>query len=259
MSASFSSTLRPIVYSFGHAGWVLFAMFGITFALLSIIVAAVAIPFGLNEEQLTSPLGLLILFAMQFVFALGFTSLLPLWQVKWKPSQLKGLFGVQRGLQLKDVYMPVLILPLYFAASAVTLSILGSVLPFINLDQAQDVGFSADNLNGVVAYVLAFIALVILAPVAEELLFRGYLFGKVRVLLGAVTAALITSVTFGLAHGQWNVGIDTFVLSLFLCGLRQYTGAIWASMILHGLKNLLAYTLLFLLPLFGIDLLQLLT
>lgn len=259
MSANFSKKALNITYALGHIGWVLLAMFGVTTLVLGAIVGVAATIGGLSEEDIMSPLGLLLIFALQFIIALGFTSLLPLWQVKWKPALLKELFGVSRKLQARDVYLPLLIMPLYFVTSAVVISVFGMLFPGIDLDQAQDVGFSAENLSGIKAYVLAFLALVVMAPVSEELLFRGYLFGKLRVLVGALAAGLLTSVTFGLAHGQWNVGIDTFVLSLYLCWLRHYTGAVWASMLLHSLKNLLAYTLLFLLPLFGFDLVQLLS
>ena len=47
---------------------------------------------------------------------------------------------------------------------------------------------------------------------------------------------------------QWAVTIDTFVLSLMLCALREYTGAIWAGVLLHAIKNGLAFYLLFVNP-----------
>ena len=122
-------------------------------------------------------------------------------------------------------------------------------VPDFPLDQAQDVGFSAfgsrlDN-------ILAFVTLVILAPFAEELLFRGYLYGKLKSRVPAVIAALVTSLLFGLAHFQLNVAIDVFILSLILCGLRSLTGSIWVCVLVHVLKNALAYYLLFVAPLIG--------
>ncbi len=77
---------------------------------------------------------------------------------------------------------------------------------------------------------------------------RGYLFGKLRRESGFWLSAVITSAVFGFVHLQWNVGVDVFALSLVLCFLREKTGAIWAGMILHMLKNSVAYVLLFLQP-----------
>ena len=57
---------------------------------------------------------------------------------------------------------------------------------------------------------------------------------------------LIVSILFGVLHGQWNVGVNVFALSLVLCGLREITGTIYAGMIVHILKNALAFYLLYL-------------
>jgi membrane protease YdiL (CAAX protease family) len=54
-----------------------------------------------------------------------------------------------------------------------------------------------------------------------------------------------TSVLFGLIHGQWNVGVDVFVLSMVACSLREVTGSIWAGILLHMLKNALAFYIIF--------------
>jgi membrane protease YdiL (CAAX protease family) len=53
---------------------------------------------------------------------------------------------------------------------------------------------------------------------------------------------------FGAVHGQWNVAIDVFSLSLIMCGLREITGNIWAGALLHMLKNGLAFYILFINP-----------
>jgi membrane protease YdiL (CAAX protease family) len=101
---------------------------------------------------------------------------------------------------------------------------------------------------------LAFFTLVVLAPVAEETLFRGYLFGKLKHSVPVWAAALITSVLFGLVHvafsaqPDWPLALDTFVLSLMLCTLRQVSGSLWASMLLHMIKNGVAFYILFLSP-----------
>jgi membrane protease YdiL (CAAX protease family) len=47
---------------------------------------------------------------------------------------------------------------------------------------------------------------------------------------------------------QWAVALDTMVLSLMLCTLREYTGAIWAGVLVHAIKNGLAFYLLFINP-----------
>jgi len=61
-------------------------------------------------------------------------------------------------------------------------------------------------------------------------------------------AALVTSLVFAAVHGQWNVAIDTFALSLVLCALREVTGTIWAGILLHMFKNAIAFYVLFIYP-----------
>ncbi|HET8884113.1 MAG TPA: CPBP family intramembrane glutamic endopeptidase, partial [Candidatus Saccharimonadales bacterium] len=127
-------------------------------------------------------------------------------------------------------------------------------LPGFNAAEPQEVGF--DNLNRQYEYLLAFATLVIIAPIAEEVLFRGYLYGKLRKSVPIWAAMIAVSLLFGALHMQWNdgflaglnVGIDVFVLSIVMCSLREVTGSIWAGILLHMLKNGLAFYFLFINP-----------
>ena len=84
-----------------------------------------------------------------------------------------------------------------------------------------------------------------IAPIAEEVVFRGWLYGKFRSKMPAYLSIVLVSALFGLMHGQWNVGINVFCLSIVLCLLREVTGTIWSGIVLHMLKNGLAFYLLF--------------
>ncbi|HET7629813.1 MAG TPA: CPBP family intramembrane glutamic endopeptidase [Candidatus Saccharimonadales bacterium] len=148
-----------------------------------------------------------------------------------------------------------------FAAYLITsqlVSIIVAVLfsNVIDLHQKQELGFTASSLVQPYQYVLAFFMLVILPPVFEEILFRGYLFGRLNKKMGFWASTLVTSFVFGFVHFNWSVSIDVFILSLFLCYLRRDSGSIVPGMVLHGVKNGLAYFLLFIAPLLGINLVQ---
>lgn len=156
-------------------------------------------------------------------------------------------------------WMDILITPaafvVYFICSGILMAIATQILP-IDLNQAQQLPFSQSTLGSQIHYILAFITLVILAPIAEELLFRGYLYGKLRSAAPIWLAIIITSLTFGAAHLwtgpgnelQWAVMVDTFALSIIMCIAREYTGAIWVSILMHMAKNGLAFYLLFVNP-----------
>lgn len=167
----------------------------------------------------------------------------------WKRQTTLEELGLTRLVSWADIGLAFIGFLVYGLLTTVTLMIVTSVFTGFPADQVQDTGFSAfgtrlDNL-------LAFVTLVILAPVAEEVLFRGYLYGKLKKYIPAIVAAVVTSVLFGAVHMQWNVGIDVFVLGLVLCGLRSLTGSIWAGILVHMLKNSIAYYILFVAPMIG--------
>jgi hypothetical protein len=90
---------------------------------------------------------------------------------------------------------------------------------------------------------LLVLAIVVLAPLMEETLFRGFLFeGILHSRLGRVGAIVLTSLLWSLTHVQYDAyGIATiFVGGLFLGYVRLRTGSLYATMFLHGLMNLVA-------------------
>lgn len=153
------------------------------------------------------------------------------------------LLDVGRALAGFAVYFPVLL---------ATTQIINTLVPSINVDQKQNIGFSTTTSG--LPLVAVFISLVILPPLVEELLFRGFLYGGLRNTLKFWPAALITSFLFAMPHilgnetGStllWIAGVDTFLLSLVLVYLREKNGSLWPGIFLHMLKNLIAFLSLF--------------
>jgi membrane protease YdiL (CAAX protease family) len=132
---------------------------------------------------------------------------------------------------------------LYIVALVGVMWVFALLFPELS-EQEQDLGFEKSG-NGFSQLKLIFVSLVIIPPVVEELIMRGFLFGRLRAKVGFWPATIVVSLIFALAHGQVNVAIDTFVLSLFLCHVREQTGAIWSPIIIHTLKNLLGFSLVF--------------
>jgi len=158
-------------------------------------------------------------------------------------QRLRTLIGLARWPRLKDVLYALPAYVVYFGISF-TLGIMTQLLDRrYDPSQAQNLGISAPSSS--VAYLLTFLMLVILPPLVEEVLFRGFLFGTLRKGFSVVPSSLITSALFGVAHGQFNLFLDTSALSLVLCYLRIKTGSLWAGMLLHAVKNLVAFTVLY--------------
>lgn len=121
---------------------------------------------------------------------------------------------------------------------------LGELLwPSLNLEQAQEVVFN--RAQGTGQLVMAFVALVIIAPVVEEVIFRGLLLPAYVKRWGIWAGTLVTSLLFGLVHWQLNVGIITFIMGLLLAWLYLKSRSLWPAIMFHSLKNLLAFYLIF--------------
>jgi membrane protease YdiL (CAAX protease family) len=101
------------------------------------------------------------------------------------------------------------------------------------------------HLQGPVAVILVFLTVAVLAPVFEELMFRGFLLpwlgerlgrrlGKGR---GTLLALVITAVTFGAMHMQpW--GLPTLSTLGFVLGLAYVrSGNLGTAILVHGLWN----------------------
>lgn len=136
----------------------------------------------------------------------------------------------------------------YIAATIGALGLVSvfSLFPWFNAAETQEVG--AQMMISGWDRALAFLRLVIIAPVIEELVFRGWLYGKLRAKVAMPIAILLVSVLFGIVHGQWNVGVNVFAMSIVLCGLREITGTIYAGILMHMLKNAIALAILIFFP-----------
>lgn len=157
--------------------------------------------------------------------------------------------GMHLPLTWRDLLYSVPAFIIAFGLSAVLVMVVAMNIPGFNIQEEQVTGF--EGIANVGDKVIAFVALVILAPVIEEVIFRGYLYGKLRTRgVGLVLSIIMTSLIFALAHVQANVAVNVFGLSLVLCALREFTGTIWAGVLVHMIKNGIAFYLLFINPVF---------
>jgi membrane protease YdiL (CAAX protease family) len=158
--------------------------------------------------------------------------------VTWYRSSFRKL-GLNR-FKFSYIYQAILGFCSYFVITNVALNLIAQ---FYHVpDEQQAIGFTGPT---GIELVLVFTALVFIVPLAEELLFRGFIYKGIRNGYSFPVTAIVVSVLFAVAHGQLNVGIDVFCLSLVLCYLREKSGSIWPGVLLHGLKNAVAFAVLF--------------
>ncbi len=135
---------------------------------------------------------------------------------------------------------------LYYAVSYVY----GAALNIHGNDQLPS-AFGVHKSTAAMLGTAAFVCVV--APICEELFFRGFLFGvlsQMRIELGGRSigpwaAALITGILFGLAH-TGSVSSSQYLIPLgflgfVLCLVRWRTGSLYPCMALHAFNNALAF------------------
>lgn len=239
----------------GKINWTPWESVGVTLAiyfgaqLIGVLLLYAPITLLGSEEQATKWLSesvsgqfttILLVEVLTVIFLLRF--------LKERLANLKTI-GLQRPKWL-DLGYVLVGFGLYFILYIVILNLAKAVIPELDLEQAQETGFeSAKGLQ----LVLVFVGLVVLPPVVEEYLTRGFLYTGLKNKLPIIWAALITSGLFAVAHFQagngkpllWAAAIDTFVLSLVLIYLREKTSGLWAPVGLHALKNSLAFLSIF--------------
>lgn len=192
---------------------------------------------GLINDVLLNAISTVLVYAITLLTAIGVP-----WLAKKHKTSLTDL-----GLGELPTWIDILITPagliVYLVSSSLLLVLATNFLPGFDANQVQEVGFS--HMSQRYEFILAFVVLVVAVPFAEEMLFRGFLFGKLKKISPIWLSILITSILFATLHGAWNVALDTFALSVVLCVLRQITGSLWPAILLHMAKNGIAFYFLF--------------
>ncbi len=170
-------------------------------------------------------------------------------KIKKKTFRYIGL----KAPRVVDLIYAVLGLGVYFLSFIAISALVKIIFPSIDFNQEQQIGFETYEQG--FSLFLIFFSLVLAVPFVEEVLARGFLYTGLKNGLPKWGAVIVTSLLFALAHLQfgsgnellWVAAIDTFILSLALIYLREKTGGLGAPIMLHMLKNGIAFVLLFVL------------
>jgi CAAX protease family protein len=135
----------------------------------------------------------------------------------------------------------------------VALMVVGLLVAFVLLDEAwvalvhpgedkilEQLGSSHSGL----LLVLSAAITCIVAPICEEILFRGYIFTALRSRVPTLWAALLTGALFGGVHAGSAPALDLLPLALLgfgLCLLYRGTGSLYPCFAVHSLNNTLAF------------------
>jgi uncharacterized protein len=219
--------LPPVPWTLSQTFWLMLA--GFALALLSPVLV---LPF---DPDLSSDGGLLAaqgLFELSLLFvAIGVAS-------EWRFQPLRpalSRLGLRRAV-LKDFGIALLTLLVYYIGAALFASL---VLQPEQEDIGGELGVGDPNLLIAISAVLV-IGLV--APVTEELFFRGFVFAGLRSRWSLWPAAIAVGLIFGIVHAP--TGLTAVVplagLGVALCWLYERTGSLWPCVAAHVVNNGLA-------------------
>ena len=101
--------------------------------------------------------------------------------------------------------------------------------------------------GGIGGLLLALFTGGIVAPFAEEVFFRGFVFAGLYQHLGLRRALVLNAVLFALVHILPTSWPPIFVLGVLFTLLYERTGSIWPAVAVHGAMNSLSFLALYLL------------
>lgn len=225
----------PVPTRYGHLYIEGFAAYVAVYFLLIVVPAAVA-PTAVVVQILQIPV-------LVGGFVLGVTW--PLFRGVPRAELMRDL-GLHRGTGFfreiaSGAVGYVAILPLFAAGALVTVVLTFVQGLFAGEGPAEPVshpvlGAMAEGGVGVRLFMLALASL--WAPISEEIMFRGSLYGRLRTRFGVAIAAILTSLVFAAIHPQGWVAIPALgALAVGFALVREWRGSMIAPMVAHAIHN----------------------
>lgn len=203
-------------------------------AAVTLLIAPFALLFSAADDPSKSP---------AFVVIATFAQNLAFLAVAWALARTRGSVRVH-DFGLRSVRpWPAIGWTALAAATYFTLVIIYSQVVDLKRDTTP---FELGADKGGTAIFAFVIVVALVAPIGEELFFRGFIFGSLRTKFGTFGAAALSSVFFGILHWDFATTdrlLAVVPLTLFgfaLCALYAHTRSLYPAIALHALNNALA-------------------
>src|SRR4051794_23640997 len=204
---------------------------GFVVATLVYVILAAGVSAGGGDVTAGGPPGLVIVATLIQDAALVAAAV---WfAARWATTLTPASFGLRPVALGRAVGWAALAFAAFWILTAIYVSLVGQP------DQ-QELTRDLKDEQSVAALIGYGILLAFVAPLAEELFFRGFVFGVLREKLGVAWGAVTTGVVFGLVHVAGSpietVGV-LVILGVLLCLLYQQTGSLLPCIALHATNN----------------------
>lgn len=207
---------------------ILLALLGVFF------ISTMQAPSGEQADAAISSAGIIL----SMVFNLMVCAALLLYLHRLRGLNPAELFGLQH-LHWRSIARVVLVFAVICLISVSLVAIgvtqwLEGVWPDLQPQQMVETFQTSGSLG---IKVLVVIAAVVIAPLAEETLFRGFVYGVLKRYTDAPFAALASSLMFAIIHLHVGSLVPLCVLALLFCIAYEITGCLLVPMLLHMIFN----------------------
>jgi membrane protease YdiL (CAAX protease family) len=204
----------------------------VTVIVLSIIEVGVVAAFDPDLDSTAARLSAQALLAVTLiVVALGFASR-PGHRLPFSSLGLRGFKLSAVGLALAT-----------FGGYVLFAAVYASIVQPEQEDLTRDLGFDEGGFAAIAAGVL----IVAVAPVSEEVFFRGFMFAGLRRRMPLWPAAAVAAIVFGALHytGPDSIGVvpQLVIFGMALAWLYEYTGSLWPPILVHVINNGIAFAI----------------
>lgn len=251
MSNGSSYRGKPVLFKTAAVLGTVFVSLGVFFGsqfFSALVVVLALIITGHTLTQAEDMLGNNVAMQLALVSLVAVIIIFALFKIlSWMGQEPRKFLLLDKFPTYKQLGQIALAYIIYFVLLVLVTIVLGQFTN-LNVDQAQDLGVAEQNsLPGLAAI---FVMLVILPPLYEEILFRGFLFNMLKKYGSLLVAWLLTCLLFGAAHLEfgnlnWIAAIDTLIFSAFLIYISQRHQSLYSAMLMHATKNAIAFYVLF--------------
>lgn len=221
-----------------------FSKFDLIWAAAIVLLILVAFLESIGSPRVADPGNIdtskMVLAVLSWWGAILGPTLLSLWFRGLKPGSVFGVdrMPVGRSLLL-GVSLLVSALPMVFVVDYIA-SILLKVNTTTDTQEVIQIFESAPTVAQRIPIILL---AVVIAPVAEELAFRGYLYGVIKRYFGAIPALVLSGILFALVHQNLPSFFPLLVLASVFALAYELSGSLLVPMTMHALFNALSLLL----------------
>lgn len=161
-----------------------------------------------------------------------------------QPARIFGLFPVASPLRTLVIGL------VAFIATYPLVALLEKVVSLLGFPVSEDdemVKYLLGDLS-TGNKVMAILLVLIMAPLAEEIVFRGYLYGVARQYCGRLGAMFAIGLLFAAVHQNIPAIPALWALAIGLTLAYELTGSLWAPILMHVLFNAVSIVVIFFFP-----------